>query len=688
MRKTSARWTLSLVATLVVVIVSSSALQMASPQPPSIGPRLTVDSGGPLQVSLTAVPAVTQIGTPSDLQLSVQGGVAPVGWTLLENGSSTNLTGVALSATGGNYTFSPRIASVYTFYLSATDALGSAHAQAAVTVDPALQASLNAAPATTDLGRFSNLSLGFTGGVHPITWTLARNGTGNANITGVLGSQYTFVPAATGVYTFYLNATDAVGSTSDVLVVVTVGPALSPVLTRGCTNPVWLGSACPLFISVSGGVPPVNWTLEVSGSSANLTALWVVIPPSPLPGWAYVFSPTTPGTYTFYLNSTDALGSRAESITEVIVASPLSTGLINGCSSPKVGTACEFLAAIVGGLPPVTWTVTVNGSSANLTGGTYTSFPVSGWLYSFTPKGPGTYTFYLNASDTIGNTSSSTTTVNLPPYPVEFTENGLSSSLLAKDGWSVAIGPAVVHSFTASISFSLANGSYPVLVTGPAGFVPNVKGTTTVSGITTVSVTFSKGKTVVITFAEKGLVKGTNWCVAVEMESQCSVKASQKSANLAAGVSYDYSVISPVAGQNITQRIGKAVSYGSSGDITPTANVKVGLTFAYFYTVTFTETGLSSGAWAVTIGGQVEITPVGQSLEFNLTNGTYGYKVGTISGYTSSGSPKKVTVPTVSSVIVTFTSGTGKSGKPGFVFEWPMALAALPLGLRGKKSPR
>ena len=76
------------------------------------------------------------------------------------------------------------------------------------------------------------LTLGFSGGVAPITWTLTMNGS-SANLSGVGDDMYTFAPMAAGNYTFYLNATDAVGGSFEVTASVTVDPPLAVTLTAG-----------------------------------------------------------------------------------------------------------------------------------------------------------------------------------------------------------------------------------------------------------------------------------------------------------------------------------------------------------------------------------------------------------------------------------------------------------------------
>ncbi len=163
-----------------------------------------------LTTTLTATPVITQVGEVSVLGLGLAGGFAPVTWTLTRNGSSANLTG----AVDGQYRFTPSAAATYTLYLNATDRIGkTSGSTASVTVAPALGASFSSPLVNVTVDKVANLSISFSGGVPPVSWTLEMNGS-STNLSGVVGGVYAFTPDAVGVYTFYLNATDSVGSVS------------------------------------------------------------------------------------------------------------------------------------------------------------------------------------------------------------------------------------------------------------------------------------------------------------------------------------------------------------------------------------------------------------------------------------------------------------------------------------------
>ena len=158
-------------------------------------------------------------------------------------------------------------------------------------------------------------------------------------------------------------------------------------------------------------------------------------------------------------------------------------------------------------------------------------------------------------------------------------------------------------------------------------------------------------KPATLTFAEKGLPKSGSgvqkWCLSVGPATVCSTTPSVRFQNLAPGVSYSYKVVSPTVGQRVTP--------ASMGSVLLTKSTTVHLTFAYYFGVMFTAAGLTSGNWSVTVNKVAETALWNHTIEFNLTNGTYAYKIGPETGYKSAGSPPKVTVNGAgTSVTVTF----------------------------------
>ena len=301
------------------------------------------------------------------------------------------------------------------------------------------------------------------------------------------------------------------------------------------------------------------------------------------------------------------------------------------------------------------WDVVVTLGGAPFVGASGTSstldvsLPIG--IYGFNISGP--YGYYASPSSSsfmwvYNKNGTIDISFSAVSFSVTFTESGLTGKTLAK-GWTAELGGVVHRDITTmSTTFVVPNGTYSYLVSGPSGYVTGTPtGMVHVAGTNlTQASAFVKGKTLTLSFSEKGLAKGQGWCVEVQGEESCTTKSSQSYTDLSPG-SYSWSVVSPTSGQTITP--------ASSGTVTLTKSTSVALKFAYDYAITFSETGLSSGTWSITIGKSTVTEPVGTPIVFEEVNGTYSYKIGAESGFTSSGVPPKAVVNGAGvSVAVTF----------------------------------
>ena len=261
--------------------------------------------------------------------------------------------------------------------------------------------------------------------------------------------------------------------------------------------------------------------------------------------------------------------------------------------------------------------------------------------------------------------------------PVKLSVVFAGTGLPASKSWFVIFNGTNLTPASGQAMVSVVNGSYPYLIVGPGGWpltgAPS-SGTVIVNGQSVnVHFTFSKGVTYPIRFVESGLPKGASWCVDLASWLRCSTGKFVAYSDLTAG-SYAYSVPS-MTGQTITAKVG-----GLSVPLTGTLGVAlkgitVVLKYVYPYAVTFTESGLTTGtSWSVTVKG-VTLSSTTGSIGFQLPNGTYGFKVGAVSGYTftvSSHSAKVVGGPVT--VTVTFRPKAAHGGSPQALPTWEASL--------------
>jgi len=218
---------------------------------------------------------------------------------------------------------------------------------------------------------------------------------------------------------------------------------------------------------------------------------------------------------------------------------------------------------------------------------TSTTFSVqlpNAFLYSLFTGGPTGYVSTPNCQYCLNiNTHNAVIVVTFSPvsYSVTFTETGLPAKTLAKVGWTLFFDGAMMNVRSAYATINgVVPGTYSYLIAGPAGYrVSGVapSGTIVVSSANVpVTFSFAKGATYALTFSEKGLTKGTNWCVVVAGGKTCTTKTALKTLDLTPGT-YAYSILT-VSGYTATATIGKT-SVPLTGSVTLSKSTTVSVKF-------------------------------------------------------------------------------------------------------------
>ena len=214
----------------------------------------------------------------------------------------------------------------------------------------------------------------------------------------------------------------------------------------------------------------------------------------------------------------------------------------------------------------------------------------------------------------------------VPTYNATFVETGLPLGT----NWSLSLNGTPGSSNTSAINFTLPNGTYAFAVGPIIGFQvsPSQGNVSIVGSNVSQALTFLPIPTYSVTFNEAGLPSGTSWGVTLNGTTTSSTASSI--VFVESNGTYPFS-LAAVAGYTGNQTSGEVVVMG--------LNVSEGITFVPAvpvitqYSVTFTETGLSSGtSWGLTLNGSTRSSTI-TTVSFSEPNGTYAYSVLAVTGF-------------------------------------------------------
>jgi hypothetical protein len=266
-----------------------------------------------------------------------------------------------------------------------------------------------------------------------------------------------------------------------------------------------------------------------------------------------------------------------------------------------------------------------------------------------------------------------------PTFTLTFTETGLPTLT----NWSVTLNGILETSTSATVVFTEPNGTFDFSAAAPGYTGTPANGEATVAGANyTQTIDFGAATgPFSVTFTETGLVSGTSWSVTLEGVVMSSTTDSIVFAE--PDGSYAFTV-SPVSGYYAPNPATGEISV--SGASPATTNIVFTPTTAQTFSVIFTESGLATGtSWSVTLNG-VTTPSTTTSLSFVEPNGTYGYTIGSVSGYHSdialgsavvAGANVSVTLVFTAVTPVTFSVTFTESGLSTGT-SWTVTLAGAP----------
>ncbi len=312
---------------------------------------------------------------------------------------------------------------------------------------------------------------------------------------------------------------------------------------------------------------------------------------------------------------------------------------INGAGVSVVVTfsaATTYLVTFneTGVSPTVGWSAELNGSMYS-TFGSQISFVVVAGSYSYEVGGAlGVYT-NTPQSGTVNVTTSTVvvpiTFTLIPRYPVTVREAGLP----VETEWEASAYGSYVEdlNFTSNTSFSilLPNGTFDLEGSSVLPTYNTTQNTEVVvaGSSATASLVFTSRSVFPLTFTEEGLPNGTPWAVGFYEFLFANSSSASSLGFIEPNLTVEFRV-GLVAGYSASPAEGGVTIDGASASQTIVFSLNASQPL---YGATFSESSLPGGTtWAVTIGGTT-VASTGPSLEFNLTNATYSFTVGSVAGY-------------------------------------------------------
>jgi parallel beta-helix repeat protein len=279
-------------------------------------------------LSITILPASStfDVGQSQTFNSTVSGGTLPYTYQWCLNGTAVP------DGNFSSWAFTPSAGS-YMIYANVTDSVGvqATSNTATVTVNAAPSVTILPGSATLD-GQSQTFNSTVSGGTYPYYYQWYLDGLA---VSGATYPTWVFAPASAGSYTVYLNVTDSVGViaiSDNATVNVYAGVLTVSISPTSATMELGLGLSQLFTSTVSGGTLPYTYQWYLNGAAVQ---------DATFNNW--IFTPTSSGSCTVYLNVTDSVGVIAISNTATVQAYKNLWGSNN---LPAIGWICMLGGSI------------------------------------------------------------------------------------------------------------------------------------------------------------------------------------------------------------------------------------------------------------------------------------------------------------------------------------------------------
>jgi hypothetical protein len=369
------------------------------------------------------------------------------------------------------YTSNPAQALLdYNPITAVTPAVVSQGANTGTTTPPATLTILTKVlPQATLTGIYPPQTLAATGGSGAYTWSLF-GGTPPTNIALSAAGLLSGTPSGSaGAFVFTVQVKDAAGDIARQPLTIVVNPA--PLISTTSLPAGEQGRAYSTTLAATGGTGTLSFpTQNVDGVILSSSGSFIGVP-------------SASGSFPFTATVTDALGVTASQSLTLTVNAPLA---LNAASLPagnqNVAYPQQQLVASKG-LPPYSNWTWVPVPSSSLPPGLSLN-PLSGMITG-TPTTPGTFSFIVSVSDSLGATATQTYSITvIPASPV------IGNSSLPNGQYNSPYTPLTLSATSGTAPYTWTLGSGGVLPAGmtlsPSG---TISGTPAQAGIWSIPVT-------------------------------------------------------------------------------------------------------------------------------------------------------------------------------------------------------
>jgi hypothetical protein len=349
-------------------------------------------SGGTVAVTTASLPQATE-GAAYSSQLSATGGVPPYSWSVARGNLPAGMT----LSSAGLISGTPAVPGSSAFTIRVTD---SGSTPQTATAPLALQVSGGTLAITTSSlsqateGTAYNSHRAVTGGVPPVTWSVA-GGTLPAGLTLSATGLISGTPTVSGSTAFTVRASDsaAIPQTATAPLVLEVSGGTLAITTASLSQATE-GAGYSSTLAATGGVPPYHWSVAGGTLPAGVTL-----------SSAGVISgtPAASGSSSFTVQATDSASTPQTARAPLALQVSGGTLVITTVSLPSgnAGTPYMVQLAAGGGVPPYAWSLTAGGLPAGIVLST-------AGLLSGTPGSASSTSANLTVKDSGGHSASST----------------------------------------------------------------------------------------------------------------------------------------------------------------------------------------------------------------------------------------------------------------------------------------